>query len=28
LKNDPQAVYRRMRTISEEYAKRMDWGWE
>ena len=28
LKSDPQAVYHRMRMISEEYAKRMDWGWE
>ncbi len=27
LKSDPPAVYRRMRTIAEEYAKRMDWGW-
>ena len=28
VRNDPQAVHRRMREISEEYAKRMDWGWE
>ncbi len=28
LKSDPGEVYRRMRVIAEEYAKRMDWGWE
>ncbi len=26
--DDAIAIYRRMREISEEYAKRMDWGWE
>ena len=26
-KSDPRAVYRRLRAIAEEYAKRMDWGW-
>lgn len=25
--NDPAEVYRRLRAIAEEYAKRMDWGW-
>jgi hypothetical protein len=27
LKSDPKAVYRQMRAIADEYAKRMDWGW-
>jgi hypothetical protein len=26
--DDPQAVYGRLREISEEYANRMEWGWE
>lgn len=26
--DDPAELYRRMRQIAEEYAKRMDWGWE
>ncbi|MEA1949876.1 MAG: uroporphyrinogen decarboxylase family protein, partial [Planctomycetota bacterium] len=26
--NNPGEVYRRMHAIAEEYAKRMDWGWE
>ena len=26
--DEPAALYRRMRVIAEEYAKRMDWGWE
>ncbi|MFH1006188.1 MAG: hypothetical protein V1800_01635 [Candidatus Latescibacterota bacterium] len=25
---DPAALYGKLRPISEEYAKRMDWGWE
>jgi hypothetical protein len=28
MKADPGEVYRRMRAIADEYAKRMDWGWE
>ena len=28
VKSDPGEVYRRMRGIADEYAKRMDWGWE
>jgi hypothetical protein len=28
LKNQPQEVYRQLRAIADEYAKRMDWGWE
>lgn len=28
LDKDPAELYRRMRKIAEEYAKRMDWGWE
>ena len=28
LKSNPGEVYRRMREIAHEYAKRMDWGWE
>ena len=24
----PAELYRRMRQIAEEYAKRTDWGWE
>ncbi len=27
VQNDPSEVYRRLREIAEEYAKRMDWGW-
>ena len=27
LKSDPREVYRRLRAIADEYAKRMDWGW-
>jgi hypothetical protein len=27
LKAQPQEVFRRLRAIAEEYAKRMDWGW-
>jgi uroporphyrinogen-III decarboxylase len=27
-KDEPAELYRRMRQIAEEYAKRMDWGWE
>jgi hypothetical protein len=27
LKSEPGNVYRRMRAIAEEYAKRMNWGW-
>jgi hypothetical protein len=27
MKADPGEVYRRMRAIADEYAKRMDWGW-
>ena len=27
LRSDPSAVYRRLRAIADEYAKRMDWGW-
>lgn len=26
--DQPAELYRRMRVISEEYARRMDWGWE
>jgi hypothetical protein len=26
--DDPAELYRRMRQIAQEYAKRMDWGWE
>ena len=26
--DEPEVLYRRMREISEEYARRMDWGWE
>jgi len=26
--DDAAAIYRELREISEEYAKRMDWGWE
>lgn len=26
--DDPVGVYRRMREVSEEYARRMDWGWD
>ena len=25
---NPGELYRRMREIAEEYASRMDWGWE
>jgi len=28
VQNDPAEVHRRLREIAEEYAKRMDWGWE
>ncbi len=28
LKSQPREVYRQLRAIAEEYAKRMDWGWE
>ena len=28
LKSEPGEVYRQMRAIADEYAKRMDWGWE
>jgi hypothetical protein len=28
LNRQPREVYRRMRAIADEYAKRMDWGWE
>jgi hypothetical protein len=28
VRDDPQAIYRQLREISEEYASRMDWGWE
>ena len=27
LKSEPREVYRRLRAIADEYAKRMDWGW-
>jgi hypothetical protein len=27
LKSDAGEVYRQMRSIADEYAKRMDWGW-
>jgi hypothetical protein len=27
-KDEPQEVYTRLRAISTEYARRMDWGWE
>ncbi len=27
VRHEPQEVYRRMREIADEYAKRMDWGW-
>lgn len=27
LQSNPGEVYRRMRVIADEYAKRMDWGW-
>jgi hypothetical protein len=27
LKSQPQEVYRQLRVIADEYAKRMDWGW-
>jgi hypothetical protein len=26
--DQPAELYRKMRVISEEYARRMDWGWE
>ncbi|MCX7427163.1 MAG: hypothetical protein NTW96_16245 [Planctomycetia bacterium] len=26
--SNPGELYRRMREIAVEYAKRMDWGWE
>ena len=28
LRSEPREVYRRMRAIADEYAKRMDWGWD
>ena len=28
LDNDPKQLYHRMRDIGEQYAERMDWGWE
>lgn len=28
VNDNPREVYRRMREIAAEYAKRMDWGWE
>ena len=28
LKSQPGEVYRQLRVIADEYAKRMDWGWE
>lgn len=28
VNDNPREVYRRMREIAVEYAKRMDWGWE
>jgi len=28
VQSEPSEVYRKMRRIAEEYAKRMDWGWQ
>ena len=28
VNKNPDEVYHRMRAIAQEYAKRMDWGWE
>jgi hypothetical protein len=25
--SDPSALYRRMRVVADEYARRMNWGW-